>query len=234
MLIKSKIYKKAQAFKLKSILLCMLDTDCFGKIWMASSPLTGNFSTIKQAIDIGVDSIVLKTTTTIPLNENRNGIRIIKKGGMIDIKGKYFLHSGSYRGRGHLDDTLSCRSTYLDIEMLTVEETKLLYSQINTYSPETKVIISFAPMKNTDFEVLNNLPGDGVEINTRWFPLDLERPYIVNVFLSENYDAKDLTNESSIYWEEELKTKKPEEIINGCIIKSKKYAEEKKKKNCFF
>jgi len=212
----------------------MIDFEKFGRIWLASSLFTNNFQTIKEAIDVGVDTVVLKTTTSLSKKNNKTGIRFLKKGGILELSGIYFLQSNGYQGEYHLNDTLSCRSTSLDIEMLSVNETEFLYDKIKLYSPSTNVIISFAPMKDDDFEILNNMPGDGVEINTRWFPLNLERPYIANVFLPENYNSKILSNNSSIYWKETLKSKTPRELIDECVLKSKKYADENKRKFNFF
>jgi hypothetical protein len=144
--------------------------DEFGKVWIASSPLTDNFHSIKKTIDAGASTIVLKSVTSLAKNEKPIGKR------------KMTFHKLVNEIDHHefpMPYTLHTTATDLDCEMITVEKSNELYKQIKKYSPSTKVIPSLAPTSGEDFSLASKLEGDAIEMNHRWYDLEITRPYFL-------------------------------------------------------
>ncbi len=165
----------------------MMDLNKFGKVWLASSPLTANFRSIRRAIDIGIDTIVLKATgPNVNLEERKKGRGIIKKGVVTNADHKYFYPfidvNSLEEGKIRVLDTLFCTSTNIDVEMLTIEEANSLYDQIKAYSRSVKVIQNFAPRKKEDFLEAKALKADAIEFSPRFYSLSVSRPYHAGIW----------------------------------------------------
>lgn len=168
----------------------MIDLKELGKVWMASSPLTERIEPILKAIDCGVDAIVLKSATTLDKPKKIVGKRIIKIDKIDDMYGRWIIPVGEipeYRG------TLFCTSTALDVEIMSFEESNKLYDQIKKQSKHTKVIASFSPITKEDFSRIEELKGDAVELNLRWYNIDCRRPYVARVSSFPGQTSNDLS-----------------------------------------
>lgn len=160
----------------------------FGTIWIASSPITDNFTSIKKAIDAGAQTIVLKSVTSIATDKKPEGHRVI-----LTNKIHNFLYDYTIPAKG----SLHTRSTHLDCEMLTINKSNNLYKSIKRYSPSTKVVASLAPINLNDFKMVDKLYGDGIEISPRWYDLKLPRPYFIIANSNRNFQS---TGYTSYFW----------------------------------
>jgi len=163
----------------------------FGKVWMASSPLTDNFPSIKNAIEAGADTIVLKSVTSIAKPGPKKGKRTIKKGHIMGVDQNYTIpdidiehleKTGEQRTR----ETLYCTSTDKEIEMLSFEEANIFYHIIKKFAPEIKVVQNFAPTCLNDFKLAEWLRADAIEFNSRWYDLGVSKPYAVGIWSGRN------------------------------------------------
>lgn len=154
------------------------DIQQLGKVWVASCPFTDNIKNIRSAIDAGVDAVVLKSVTDLerPINRSKKQRTIIKN------KYPYFPNNDFGRGEyiaapapdfeeGDIKTSqpLYCWSDAKDIEILTLQEANKLFDEVKEYSPETKVIQSFAPRTTQQFNNIYKLKADAFEINSRWY-----------------------------------------------------------------
>jgi dihydroorotate dehydrogenase len=166
--------------------------DEFGKVWIASSPLTDNFRSIKKAIDAGASTIVLKSVTSLANDEPPKGKRKISLHKLIDdinhreVPMPYTLHT---------------TATDLDCEMISVKKSNELYDEIKKYSPKTKVLANLAPIYADDFNLANNLKGDAIEISQRWYDLGIKRPYYLLLTPKAKvtyFDIRDMRDKNAI------------------------------------
>jgi hypothetical protein len=164
--------------------------DEFGKVWIASSPLTDNIRSIKKSIDAGADTIVLKSVTSMAKDVKPKGKRTISLHKIVD---------GFYGHELPMPYTLHTASTNLDCEMITVKHSNQLYDEIKSYSPSTKVVASLAPLNFKDFKLAFKLKGDAIEISPRWYDLKLQRPYFI--ITTPNF-IFDLNADSTLYWKQ--------------------------------
>lgn len=161
----------------------------FGKVWMASSPFTQNFAGIRHAIDCGVDTIVLKSTSSYwRWPWSKKGERTVAKG-VLRIIGDIRVSAIAFDKQGEpmLDEnnqplpgkSLFCTSTKPDIELLTVQEANRLYDQIKDYAPCIKVVQSIAPIKQNHFKLVDRLKADAFEFVSRFYASRARRPYVL-------------------------------------------------------
>lgn len=193
--------------------------DDFGKVWIASSPITDNFKSIKKAIDAGADTIVLKSVTSLARDVKPKGKRTISLHKIIDGFHGYELP---------MPFTLHTVSTDLDCEMITVKHSNQLYTDIKKYSPTTKVVANLAPININDFKLARRLKGDAIEISPRWYDLKLPRPHFV---INGPNPVFDVNAESSLYW---TRCKDIPKAIDKVIIEAEIYKKNNKEKELAF
>ena len=186
--------------------------DEFGKVWVASSPLTDNFPSIKKAIDAGADTIVLKSVTSIAKDTKPKGQSMVLLHTAVDALtnkdtfAPFYIHSSS---------------SDLDCEMITVKYSNELYEEIKKYSPSTKVIANLAPLNAKDFKLAFKLKGDAIEVSPRWFDMNLQRPLYIITTPDPEFD---INAKSDPYWKQFADISK---VIDKVMVESETY----KKKN---
>ena len=181
-------------------------------------PLTDNMHAIKKAIDAGADTIVLKSITSIASDEKPVGKRTIGLNKFFDF---------TYQQEVPMPGSIYSISTDLDCEMITVNKSNELYDAIKEYSPQTKVVANLAPITKEDFNLAKNIRSDAIEINTRWYDLNLQRPYFI---VPENQEF-DPRKESSQLWNN---IKNKEETIEHILSESEAYKKAKEEKKAAF
>jgi hypothetical protein len=190
----------------------------FGRVWMASSPFTQSFGPIKKGIECGVDAVVLKSCSpNVDVDKRKEQRRWVKKRVIVHPDGYCLPSVGSdEQGNVWLTKTLSCTSTGPDIELLTIEEANDLYQKIKEFS-DVKVIQSFAPRSYDDFSHAERLLADAIEINPRFYFIDIPRPYLISAWQGNKPADPRVLEEKAIEsgeYEEE-KARKVNDLHNG-------------------
>jgi len=162
----------------------------YGKVWMASSPLTQNFGPIKRAVDLGVDGVILKSITP-GVKEPRVGKRILKVNQIMDPLQRFPLH---YPG------SVYSTSTHWDVECMSIEEANHLYDKIKSYDSKVKVIQSFSPSKIEDFDRIADIKSDGLELNSCAYDLGTARPYVYGVLGDRASEAENDKERMNVFY----------------------------------
>ncbi|MEK6963555.1 MAG: hypothetical protein AABX70_03955 [Nanoarchaeota archaeon] len=162
---------------------------------IASSPLTQSYETIQQYLDQGAAGVVLKSAGDFAVqchctrDQPNSGC---ERRLAIPVKGFW----------GHMVFSTSQASRHC--ERINFKEARTLYDKIKTHYPQAIVIASFGPETEEDFEKLDQLPGDAIEITPRYFRKEFEKPVAVDWWASEPGDAsnppqEDLTPNREAY-----------------------------------
>ena len=179
----------------------------FGKVWIASSPLTSNMDHIKKSIKAGADTIILKSATSLDAVIPPKGIRKISVHKLVEFNYGFVIP---------MQDSLHTTSTARDCEMLSIKESNNLFREIKKYSSGTKVIANFAPITPDYFMLVNNLEGDAIEISQRWYDLKISKPYFIIMDANPKFDLK---ANSSMRWRNSDISK----TIDHVVTEAKKY-----------
>ncbi len=158
----------------------------FGRLWIASSDLTSNSTSVRKLFEYGADSVVLKTAVRDPPKKGRN---YIVRDGVI-IYHDFSVHPGLERlldfvpwlkrdaiDGGFLEgfrkvDEIGSVSSYShdgDPKLLSVEESNELCLEMKKEFPDRHVVQSLGISQAEDFALVDQLVGDAVELNLRYF-----------------------------------------------------------------
>lgn len=143
---------------------------------VASSPLTQSYETIQQYLDQGAAGIVLKSAGNFEVQCHCTRDRYesgCERRLAIPLKG--------FWGRA----VFSTSQASKHCERITFDEAQTLYAKIKQHYPETIVIASFGPETEEDFEKLDQLPGDAIEITPRYFRKEFEKPTAIDWWTSK-------------------------------------------------
>jgi hypothetical protein len=146
----------------------------FGNVWLASCDFSGNEAHIRKVITYGIDAIVLKTAinkesaATLFTASRRKGNEMLNQS--LGTDGNLFSTSPDFRE-----------------ETLSLEEAERIYRKIKETS-DVKVVVSFGPTSSADFSLIHSITADAIEINPRFFQLDVPKPYILKV---DSYGCSD-------------------------------------------
>jgi len=156
----------------------------FGKLWIASSDLTASERTVRKLLDLGADTVVLKTA----VQEPAGGKNYVVKNGIIiyyDFSEReeierlihsvpYFLEDavegGFLEGFRVIPEPGSV-SSYThggDQKALSIEASNQIYKSVKNDYPDRHIVQSLGISCREDFNLVDILDGDGVELNLRY------------------------------------------------------------------
>jgi len=140
-------------------------------IWVASSPFTENYKTIEKVIEKGAASVVLRTAGDFELKCERNR--------NCSSCGNRYVFLWDTNDNYVVSTTLRNLET---CDRLTIEEANKITNQIKTRYPDCPVIESFGPATVDEFESVNNLEADVIELNTRYYQRSSQRPLLLYTY----------------------------------------------------
>ncbi len=158
----------------------------FGKLWIASSDLTHHPAQARQFLEYGADTIVLKTALRNPTKKGKN--YVVKNAIIIyyDFSSHHILErlirsippfledatDGGFLAGFQVrpeDGSLSSYSQGGDPRLLSIEESNALCRDIKREFPHKHLVQSLGISSEDDFELVDKLEGDAVELNLRYY-----------------------------------------------------------------
>ncbi len=139
-------------------------------ILISSSPLTQSYETIDHYLDQGAAGVVLKSAGNFQVE-----CRCERKTFSSGCQRRVAIPCFGVEGRVVFSTSIASRHC----ERITFEEAQELYDKIKRHYPGAVVIASFGPEKEEDFEKLDQLPGDAIEVTTRYFQKSYKKPLVL-------------------------------------------------------
>jgi hypothetical protein len=182
-------------------------------IWLASSPFTEKYETIDAAIRYGVGAVVLKSSSVFDRNCERrcdscdNNSKVVTKQMARNKRGE-FRRCYSRPQHEYLRIVNSTSRNY-ECDLLTIEESNALFDRIKQDHPDVVVVASFAPRRKRDFDSVDNLKGDILEISPRAYGAGYMRPFVESAWkgISTNYHwvfGGELAAREFMRWQEKV------------------------------
>lgn len=135
------------------------DVEFPNPVWIASSPFTENYESIEKCIQKGAGGIVLKSVGVF----DRKCGRICQKCRTEKRTATTWL--SPYGDRMVESSSTSSRHC----ERLTIDESNDIVEKVKQNYPEIPVVVNFSPEKPSDFDFVDRIEGDVLEINSRYF-----------------------------------------------------------------
>lgn len=182
-------------------------------IWLASSPFTERYETIDEAIRYGVGAVVLKSSSVFDRNCERrcdscnNNSKVVTKQMVRNRRGE---SRGCYsRPQHEYLRVVNSTSRNYECDLLTIGESNALFDRIKKDHPDVVVVASFAPRRKQDFDSVDRLKGDVLEISPHAYGAGYTRPFTLTArdelgIVDDYLSGREIAAREFMRWQEKV------------------------------